>query len=112
MSPATGLDLITAVTTAVITAVVHLTPALAQASDDGILWLLAAGPAGGVATYWAIHRYYRNTDKSHAYERDTLIDAQPPQGGEERIDHIARTRDSDIDGDNADKYRQRVQRVR
>ena len=83
------------------------------ASSEGPpAWLLAAGPAGAVGTYWALYRYYRNTDKSHAYERDTLIAAQPVQGSEEKIDHIARTRDSDIDGDNRDKHRERVQRLR
>lgn len=86
---------------------------IAQASgDDAALWLLAAGPAGAVATYWAIYRYYRNNDKSHAFERDTIIEAQPVQGGEEKVDHISRTRDSDIDGDNSAKFRERVQRVR
>ena len=38
---------------------------LPMATDDGVLWLLAAGPAGAAATYWAIWRYYRNTDKTH-----------------------------------------------
>lgn len=84
---------------------------LAMASDDSLVWLLAAGPAGAVGTYWLIYRYYRNTDKSHAYERDTIIEAQPVQGGEEKVDHISRTRDSDIDGDNSGDYRERVQRV-
>ena len=85
---------------------------LVQAVDDSALWLLAAGPAGGVATYWAFFRYYRNTDKSHQYERDTIIEAQPVQGGEEKIDHISKTRDSNIDGDNSKNHRARVQRVR
>ena len=83
-----------------------------MASSDGPpVWLLAAGPAGAVATYWALYRYYRNTDKSHAYERDTLIAAQPVQGSEEKVDHISRTRDSDIDGDNSSNHRERVQRL-
>ncbi|WP_370290086.1 hypothetical protein [Nocardioides sp.] len=81
------------------------------ASGDGGIWLLAAGPVGAVGTYWLIYRYYRNTDKSHAYERDTLIEAQQVTGGEDKIDHIGRTRDSDIDGDNRHSHRQRVQRV-
>ena len=68
-------------------------------------------PAGGVATYWAIYRYYRNTDKSHDYERDTLIDAQPVTGGEEIVDHISKTRDKDIDGDNSSRHRERVRRA-
>ena len=81
-----------------------------MASDGVPAWILAAGPAGGAATYWALYRYYR-TDKSHAYERDTLIAAQPVSGSQEKIDHISRTRDSDIDGDNSSKYRERVQRM-
>ncbi|MBM0124886.1 hypothetical protein [Pimelobacter simplex] len=88
-----------------------ITALVPLASDDGAIWLLAAGPAGGVATYWAFYRYYRNTDKSHQFERDTIIEAQPVQGGEEKVGHISRTRDSDIDGDNSGNYRQRVQRV-
>jgi len=92
--------------------VTHLLPDLVQASDEGgLAWLLAAGPAGAAATYWGFYRYYRNTDKSHDFEHDTIIDAQPVQGGEEKVDHISRTRDSDIDGDNSGKYRQRVRRV-
>jgi hypothetical protein len=92
-------------------AVVGLAPVLPLASDDSTLWLLAAGPAGGVATYWGIHRYYRNTDKSHAFERDTLIHPQPVAGGEEKVDHISRTRDSNIDGDNSSSFRRRVHRL-
>ena len=82
-----------------------------SSGDSNPVWILAAGPAGGAATYWAFYRYYRNTDKSHDYERDTIIAAQPVQGGEEKVDHISRTRDDDIDGDNKDKHRQRVQRI-
>jgi hypothetical protein len=97
----------------VVQALVQVAPAIiAAASDSDVaVWLLAAGPAGGVATYWAFYRYYRNTDKSHAFERDTIIDPQPVQGGEDKVDHISRTRDSDIDGDNSSKFRERVQRV-
>ncbi|KRB77282.1 hypothetical protein ASE01_11130 [Nocardioides sp. Root190] len=85
--------------------------ALVQASESPV-WLLAAGPVGGAATYWAFYRYYRNNDKSHAFERDTIIDPKPVQGGENKVDHINRTRDSDIDGDNSSNFRTRVQRIR
>lgn len=92
--------------------VVVAAAAIAQASDsDGALWLLAAGPAGAAATYWAIFRYYRNTDKSHAYERDTFIESQPVRGGEEKVGHISKTRKRGIPGDNGRKHRQRVQRI-
>ena len=82
-----------------------------MSDDGGQLMLLLAGPAGATALYWALYRYYRNTDKSHAFERDTIIEAQPVQGGEDQIDHISKTRDSDIDGDNSRNHRQRVQRI-
>lgn len=85
---------------------------MAASGDDAPLWLLAAGPAGAAATYWSLYRYYRNTDKSHAFERDTLIKAQPVQGEKERVDHISKTRDSDIDGDNSSNHRVRVERLR
>ena len=84
---------------------------IALTSDDNLLWILAAGPAGAAATYWSVWRYYRNTDKTHEYERDTLIDAQPVQGGEDKVDHISKTRESGIQGDNSGSYRQRVQRI-
>ena len=84
---------------------------MAASGDSAPLWLLAAGPAGAAATYWSLYRYYRNNDKSHAYERDTLIEAQPVQGEKERIDHISKTRDSDIDGDNSTEHRERIERL-
>jgi hypothetical protein len=82
------------------------------ASDGPPVWLLAAGPAGAAATYWALYRYYRNTDKSHSYERDTIIKAEQVHGGREKIDHISKTRRSGIEGDNSRSHRQRVQRLR
>ena len=91
--------------------IAELTQVVVMASDGVPAWILAAGPAGGAATYWALFRYYRTTDKSHAYERDTLIAAKPVQGSQEKIDHISRTRDSDIDGDNSSKHRERVNRL-
>ncbi|WP_196780951.1 hypothetical protein [Nocardioides sambongensis] len=90
----------------------QLAPVLVPfAAEDSPVWLLLAGPLGGGATYWLIYRYYRNTDKSHEFERDTLISAKPVQGGETRVDHISRTRDKDIDGDNSSRHRQRVRRI-
>ena len=80
-------------------------------SDDGGLWLLAAGPAGATALYWALYRYYRNTDKSHAFERETAIEAKPVTGSEHKVDEVTGTRETRIKGDNVRAYRQRVTRV-
>ncbi|CAN4279607.1 MULTISPECIES: hypothetical protein [unclassified Pseudoxanthomonas] len=81
-------------------------------SDDNGLWLLALGPAGASALYWALYRYYRNTDKSHAFERETDVVAKPVTGADRKIDEIRGTQRSGIDGDNVSAYRQRVERVR
>ena len=80
-------------------------------SDDGGLWLLALGPAGATGLYWALYRYYRNTDKSHAFERETAIEAKPVTGSETKVDEVTGTRETRIKGDNVRNYRDRVNRV-
>lgn len=80
-------------------------------SDDSGLWLLALGPAGATALYWALYRYYRNTDKSHAFERETRVEAQPVTGSDRQVDTVTGTRETRIDGDNVSEYRKRVQRI-
>ncbi|KRA52638.1 hypothetical protein ASD77_13470 [Pseudoxanthomonas sp. Root65] len=81
-------------------------------SDDNGLWLLALGPTGAAALYWAIYRYYRNTDKSHAFERETEVVAKPVTGSDRKIDEVKGTQRTRIDGDNLRAYRQRVTRIR
>lgn len=83
-----------------------------MSDDSGGLWLLLAGPAGATALYWALYRYYRNTDKSHAFERETKVEAKPVTGSEQKVDTITGTRETRIRGDNVRAYRQRVQRIR
>ena len=82
-------------------------------SDDGSLFLLALGPAGATGLYWMIYRYYRNTDKSHAFERETKIDAKPVTGieGDRKVDKITGTQATRIAGDNVADYRERVERL-
>jgi hypothetical protein len=83
-------------------------------SDDGSLALLLLGPAGGAGLYWALYRYYRNTDKSHGFERETAVVAKPVTGAnaDRKVDKITGTRKTRIDGDNVAEYRKRVERVR
>ena len=81
-------------------------------SDDSGLWLLAAGPAGATALYWALYRYYRNTDKSHGFEHETEIVAKPVTGSERKIGEVKGTQQRRIDGDNVGDYRRRVKRLR
>lgn len=83
-------------------------------SDDGSLALLLLGPAGATGLYWFIYRYYRNTDKSHAFERETTVDAKPVTGADQdrKVDEVKGTRETRIRGDNVGEYRKRVQRMR
>jgi hypothetical protein len=80
-------------------------------SSDGGMWILLAGPAGGVGLYWALYRYYRNTDKSHAFERETAVVAKPVTGSDQKVDEVTGTQKTRIDGDNVREYRRRVERV-
>ncbi len=78
-------------------------------SDGG--WLLLAGPVVGGGTYWGIYRYYRNTDKSHQFERTTRIESQPVTGSDIKFDEVHGTSRSKISGDNRKKHRDRVTRL-
>ena len=79
-------------------------------SDDGSLALLLLGPAGATGLYWALYRHYRNTDKSHAFEHETIVNAKPVSGSEHKIGEVKGTQKTSIDGDNVRDYRRRVQR--
>ncbi|MFT3754487.1 MAG: hypothetical protein QM769_00840 [Pseudoxanthomonas sp.] len=81
-------------------------------SDDNGLFLLALGPAGAAGLYWMLYRYYRNTDKSHAFERETAVEAQPVTGSDVKISEVKGTQRSSINGDNKRDYRKRVKRIR
>jgi hypothetical protein len=80
-------------------------------SDDGGLWLLLAGPAGATGLYWALYRYYRNTDKSHAFERETAVEARPVTGSADKVGEVKGTQQTQISGNNVHDYRDRVERV-
>jgi len=81
-------------------------------SDENGLALLALGPAGAVGLYWALYRYYRNTDKSHAFERETRVEAKPVTGSDSKVGTNNGTQEKRIEGDNVQEYRRRVQRIR
>ena len=84
--------------------------ALLASSDSGPVWLLLAGPAGGGALYFGLWRFYRNTDKSHSFERETKVATKPITGNDRKVDEVKGTKKSGIDGDNHANHRQRVQR--
>jgi hypothetical protein len=77
---------------------------------DAILFLLALGPASAVGFYWVVHRHYRNTDKSHAFEHETAVELLAQRGvdSDRKVDEVRGTRSSRIQGDNVANHRQRV----
>ena len=81
-------------------------------NNDGALWLLAAGPAGAAGLYWLLYRYYRNTDKSHAFEHESTVNAKPVTGSDQKIHEVKGTEESRIAGDNVRGYRKRVTRIK
>jgi hypothetical protein len=80
-------------------------------SDENGLALLALGPAGAAGLYWALYRYYRNTDKSHAFERETRVEAKPVTGSDIKVDTNNGTQAKRIAGDNVTQYRRRVHKI-
>lgn len=84
---------------------------LSSSADSNPGWLLLAGPIAAVAVYWGLFRYYRNTDKSHSFERETRIESQPITGSEQKIDTVRGTQRTEINGNNVRNYRERVKRV-
>ena len=80
-------------------------------SEDGGLAILLLGPAGATALYWALYRYYRNTDKSHGFEHETAVVAKPVTGSDHKVDEVKGTQKTSIPGDNVREYRKRVQRI-
>ena len=82
-------------------------------SEESDLWLLlAVGPAAATGLYWSLYRHYRNTDKSHAFERETEVKAKPVKRQDAKINAIKGTRATRVPGDNVRNYRVRVQRLR
>ena len=81
--------------------------------NDGVLFLLALGPASAAGLYWMLYRYYRNTDKSHAFERETEVVAQPVTGADadRKVNEVRGTQETSIRGNNVGEYRRRVKRV-
>jgi hypothetical protein len=81
-------------------------------SNDSSLVLYASGPAAAAAYYWFMYRRYRNTDKTEQYEHETVVQAQPIEGSDTKVDTITGTQASQISGRNEANYRQRVERIR
>lgn len=78
--------------------------------DNSGDFLLLVGTISALYFYRALYRYYRNTDKSHAFERETAVEVITLSGSEHdrKVDEIRGTRSSEIDGNNVGEHRKRV----
>jgi hypothetical protein len=81
------------------------------AASNGQAFLLLLGPAAGGGLYYGLWSFYRNASKSHSFETETRVAAQPITGTENKVDEVRGTTASGISGDNVSNHRQRVQRV-
>ena len=79
--------------------------------DSGPTWLLILGPAGAGGVYYGLWQYYRNTGKSHSFERETRVQAKPITGADRKVDEVKGTTKTTIDNDNKGDHRERVQRI-
>jgi hypothetical protein len=94
---------------ALVLAHVPLLLASSHSGGSGAGLLLLAGPVCGTALYAAVYRYYRNADKSDAFERETRVALKTEiTGQEQKVDEVRGTRDRRVDGDNSGDFRSRV----
>ena len=81
------------------------------AAGNAQAFLLLLGPAAGGGLYYGLWSFYRNANKSHSFETETRVAAQPITGSEHKVDEVRGTTKTSIDGNNVSNHRQRVQRV-
>lgn len=78
----------------------------------GELAFLLAGPIGGAAFYAYVYRYYRNQDKTHRFEQETIVERKAEITGDDRkVGENNGTRQRRIEGDNINNHRQRVRPI-
>lgn len=72
--------------------------------------VLALGPLAGVGLYMGLWRKYRNAHRSHDFERDSLVKAQPVTGSDTQVDTVEGTTRKQIHGCNTSDHRRRLGR--
>lgn len=86
-------------------------PFLAQTGDSdggGSALLLLLGPAAGVGFYLLIFFRYRNTDKRHAYERETSAEVLDLRVHDQVVSRVTGVERSSIQGKNSSSPRTRL----
>lgn len=85
-----------------------LLPAESYDSEGGsaLLWLL--GPVAGVAFYLMVFLRYRNTNKRHAYERETSSEVLDMRVHDQVVGEVTGVERSSIQGMNSRSPRSRL----
>ena len=77
-------------------------------SGQLLFFALLAGVAIGVGLYFAVHTYYRNSNRTHDFEDETTVQVYNMKRQDQRVDTRRGTRSSSIDGENTNNHRLRV----
>lgn len=77
-------------------------------SEEGGPWLWLLGPLGGTGFFMWVFLRYRNTDKRHAFERETVNEVLDLKVYDQKSGEITGTTDSHIRGRNSNSPRTRL----
>lgn len=75
--------------------------------DNPFIFLLA-GPILGAAFYFVVFRFYRNTNKSHSFEKETRVASKNFQANDNKIGERNGQRNRYMRSANHTKHRSRV----
>lgn len=70
-------------------------------SDEGGPWLWLIGPAGGLGFFMWVFLRYRNTDKRHAFERETATEVLDLRVHDQQTGRVTGVENSMITGHNS-----------
>ncbi|MBU3995620.1 MAG: hypothetical protein KKF42_07575 [Actinobacteria bacterium] len=70
-------------------------------SEEGGAWLWLIGPAGGLGFFMWVFLRYRNTDKRHAFERETAAEVLNLRTYDQKTGEVKGVENSRIPGQNS-----------
>lgn len=70
-------------------------------AEEGGSWLWLLGPVGGIGFYMLIFLRYRNTDKRHAFERETATEMLDLRTYDQKTGEVKGVENSSIPGRNS-----------
>ena len=77
-------------------------------SDEGGAWLWLIGPVGGLGFFMWVFLRYRNTDKRHAFERETATELLDLRTYDQQTGEVKGVENSSIPGRNSHTPLQRL----